>query len=794
MNTRRSGLRALDIKLVRDLWRLWPQALAVALVLASGVATLILAVGAYRSLDETRRVYYERHRFADIFANVTRAPRSAADRIKEISGVVAAEPRIVKHALLDIDGVREPATGLVISIPDRAPPLLNKPYLRLGRMPEPGRVTDVVVNESFAKALGLTIGSQFRAILNGRKRTLTITGIALSPEYIYAIGPGDLMPDNRRFAVIWMSQEALEGIYDLDGAFNAISIKLLQGADEAHVTKRIDDILARYGGTGAYGRKDQLSHAFLDAELRQLQALSRVIPPIFLFVSAFLVNMILTRLISLEREQIGLLKAVGYGQFEIAAHYLKLVAAIALVGILLGFGLGTWFGASLTNLYGRFFQFPFLVFERDADIYLLSSGVSLIAALLGAMKATWQALALPPAVAMQPPAPARFRRLWGERLGLLRYMSQMTIMSLRNMQRWPVRAALTALGLALSVGLLVVSLFAFDSVEFMIDVTYFRSQRQHATINFTDHKPARALQDVARLPGVLRVEPYREVSARIRNGHLWRRISIVGKPESSALSRPLDLDHKPILMPESGVLINRRVAEVLNVRRGDFVEVETLDERRITRRVRIADVIESYFGLSVYMRLDALNRLMEESPVVDGAHIAYDKAAEGRLFARIKETPAVASIAIQWASLRRFRETLAENINMITSVYIALSVIVAFGVVYNSARIQLSERARDLASLRVLGFTKTEVSRVLLTELVVLTLVAQPLGWILGYAFGWLTIQSFSSDLYTTPMIIENATYAKASLVTMAAAAASALIVRRRVDRLDLIAVLKTRE
>lgn len=787
-------LKALDTKLFRDLVRLWPQAFAIAMVLASGVATFVLAVGAHRSLDETRRAYYERYRFADVFATVTRAPQALLPRIEELSGVVAAEARIVKHALLDIEGMSQPATGLAVSLPDHREARLNRLHLRAGRLPEAGSTSEVAVNEAFATASGFGIGSRFRAILNGRSRELVIVGLVLSPEYIYAIGPGDLMPDNRRFAIMWMSEEALAGIFDLDGAFNDVSVKLLDSSYEPEVMRRLDDLLARYGGAGTTARKDQISHAFLDAELRQLEALARVIPPIFLLVSAFLINITLSRLITLEREQIGLLKAIGYGQAAVVAHYLKLVLLITAGGILIGFVIGTWFGASLTRLYGRFFQFPFLVFERDADVYVTAALSSSAAAIVGALKATRDVLRLAPAVAMQPAAPGRFHRLAGENLGLYRAVSQMTMMSLRNMQRRPVRAALSGLGLALSVALLVVSLFAFDSIEAMIDFTFFQAERQQATINFVDKRPAKAIEAVRQLPGVLRAEPYRSVTARLRSGHLWRRVSISGKPAGAELSRPLDMAHRPLVLPEAGLLVNRRVAEVLGITRGQMVDVEILEDRRQALRVPVADVIESYFGLTVLMRIEALNHLLDEGPLVNGIHIAYDRNAEDALFRAVKRTPSVASIALQRVSLQRFRETLADNINMMTSVYIGLAVIVAFGVVYNSARIQLSEHARDLASLRVLGFTRREVSRVLLTELAVLSVLAQPLGWVLGYGFGWLTIQSFSSDLYTTPMVIETATYAKASLITLAAAVGSALVVRRRVDRLDLVAVLKTRE
>ncbi len=354
-------MRALDIKLMRDFRRLWAQALAIALVMASGVATLVLASGASLSLEESRSAYYERNRFADLFATLTRAPLGYVDTIREIAGVAAAEPRIEKFALLDLPEFLEPVTGLAISLPDGRPTRLNVLYLREGRLAEEGRFDEVVVNEQFARAHGLTLGDTLQATLNGRRCRLKVVGIAISPEFIYAIGPGAIMPDDRRFAVLWMSQKALGRLSDLDGAFNSIALALLPGSDEAEIVRQLDALLARYGGTGAYGRKDQVSHGFIDAELLQLRSLTRVIPPIFLAVAAFLINMTLSRLVALEREQIGVLKAIGYANRDVAGHYVKLMVLISLVGVAIGLVAGSYLGGGLTRLYARFFHFPVLV-------------------------------------------------------------------------------------------------------------------------------------------------------------------------------------------------------------------------------------------------------------------------------------------------------------------------------------------------------------------------------------------------------------------------------------------------
>lgn len=782
----------LDRKLVRDLRRMWAQMIAIALVMASGVATYVMASGAYHSLDETRATYYQRYRFADVFAQIRRAPKSTVERLAAVPGVIAAEPRISHLALLDVQGLVEPATARVLSVPDLVPPRLNVVYLREGRLPDATQPDEATINDAFARAHRMHIGSSFKALINGKKRALKVVGIALSPEFIYALGPGDLMPDDRRFAVVWMSEKALAGLFDLDGAFNDVSLKLLPGASERQVIDDTNAILARYGGTGAIARKDQLSHAFLDAELRQLDALRRVMPPIFLLVSAFLINMTLSRTISLEREQIGLLKALGYAQLPIALHYVKLVLVVTSIGILIGFALGAWLGQGLTKLYGEFFHFPFLIFRHDADVYAIAALVTILASVAGALKAVAEVLQLAPAVAMQPPAPTRYKKLFGGQIQIA-WFSQLTVMALRHIWRNPIRSGMTTLGIAMSVGLLVTAWLSFDSVELMIDIAFFRTDREHATLTFSDEKHDRALGVVSRMPGVLRAEPYRSVAVELRKGPRWRQLSIMGKPRTMEMSRVLDLADTPISLPPTGLVVNERVAQLLDIRRGDIVEVKVLEGHRAVREVPVSDVIKGFFGLTAYMDIDALHALMY-GPRLSGVHIAYDDARRQELFDAIKSTPGIGSIGLQRNALTRFRETIAQNINYSVTIYVTLAVIIAFGVVYNSARIQLSEHARELASLRVLGFSRGEVSRVLLTELAVLTLIAVPLGWVIGYSFGIILIKAFSSDLYRVPFTIERATYAKASLVVLSAAAASALIVRRRVDTLDLIAVLKTRD
>lgn len=784
----------LDRKLLRDIRRLWAQALAIALVIAGGVAALLMAVGSYRSLDETRLAFYERYQFADVFASVRRAPKSLVWRIAEIPGVAAAEVRIATFALLDIPGMREPATGQFISLPETREPLLNRLHLRLGRLPEPGRADEVVISESFAKAQGFEPGARFSAILNGRKRPLVVVGIVLSPEFVYTIGPGDIMPDDRRFGVIWMSEQALASIYDLEGAFSSVALKLLPAASEPEVVDRLDALLDRYGGSGAYGRRDQTSHAFLDHSLDMLGNMSRTLPPVFLLVTAFLVNLTLSRLVALEREQVGLLKAVGYDTIAIAGHYLKFVVAIGLIGIAIGSATGTWLGDYVTGLLAEYYRFPFLVFIKSPDLYAMAAGLSLAAAMFGAVRALREVIGLPPAIAMQPPAPPRFRRLLPRRLAFRGLLPQPTVMALRNIARHPVRSALTTVGLALATGIIMVSLFLNGAMEKLVDVTYFMADRQDATVSFVEKQPREAIYEMARLPGVLTVEPYREVPIRIRNGHLERRVMLSGRPRDADLSRIIDVNLRSVVLPEVGLAISDWLARILDARVGDRVEIDLLEGSRRTVSLPVTARIEDYFGINAMMDAEALARVMREAPAINSVHLAVDENQIDALYDRLRRMPPVSGMALQRVSLANFREALAVIVNTMAGIYIGLASIIAFGVVYNGARILLSERARELASLRVLGFHRSEVFRMLFLELALFTLVAQLPGWAIGYGLAWHLSSNLAGELMRTPLIVEPLSYVLASTIVIAAALVSAFIVRKRINRLDLVAVLKTRD
>lgn len=785
-------MRALHIKLFRELRRLWAQVTAIALVMAAGVATMIIGVGTYQSLANTRDAYYETHRFADVFAAVTRAPRPLLDRIAEIDGVLAVEGRIERVATADVEGVEEPASVLLVSLPRIGEPVLNRVYLRNGRLPEgPG---EAAVSEVFAKANNLAPGSFIKVLINGTLRSIAVTGIALSPDFIYAMAPGEMLPDERRFGVVWMQEAELAAAYGLEGAFSNLSLRLLPGVSQAQTIAALDEVLAPYGGRGAYGRDQQISHVFLESELTGLQAMSQLLPPVFLLVAAFLVNITLSRLISLEREQIGLMKALGYSSWAVARHYVELVLLIALVGCTIGFIGGYWLGTQLTLVYTRFYSFPLLIFSRDPGTYVLAAGTTVGAGIAGAINAVRKAAWLPPAVAMSPPAPPDYRKVRGRGMRQIVPLRKTTVVALRHLLRWPWRSAGGILGVALSVAILVGSLWTVGAMEHMIQLTFNRADRQHATLAFQGQHTLSALFAVRRLPGVVRAEAYRAVAAELSNGQVSRRVAIIGRPLDADLNRVIDTNSHAVRLPEAGLVLSRALADILGVRAGGAVWIRLLEGDRRELSVPISEVVEGFMGLGAYMELDALNRLVGDDTTISGANLAIDPVQQANLFSVLKRTPSAGYIALQSIALQQFRKTQVQNLFVMIAVLAGLAGLIAFGVVYNFARISLSEQGREMASLRVLGFTRGEVSSLLLGEIGIVTLLAQPLGWAIGYLIALAMVAGFSNEVYQMALIIGPEVYAYSSLVVCLAAVVSGLVVRRRVDRLDMIAVLKTRE
>ncbi len=785
--------RAIDLKLLRDLRRLWTQALAIAAVLACGITVLLMSVGMSDALDRSRAAYYDRNAFAEVFARATRVPRTLLPEIRAIPGVGDLEGRVSRMVILDLPGRVRPATAQVVSLPEVGTPRLNRPLLTLGRWPAPGAVDEVLVNAPFAEAQGYRPGDRFAANLGGTRRELTMVGAALSPEFIYTIGPGAMMPDPGSHGILWMPARAAEAAFDMTGAVNDLVLSLGRGASEAAVIERLDHLLDPYGGVGAHGRADQVSHAFLDAEIEGLRVMAYVLPPVFLAISVFLVNMVVGRIVAMERAEIGLLKAIGYADRAILVHYLLLAALVALLGIAMGYTLGAWASRAVAELYARFYDFPELIFGISWASYALAALAGFGAAGIGAARAALSAARLAPSVAMAPPPPPAFSRGPLDRmLGRLR-LAQTDMMILRSVTRWPVRAGTSTLGYAFGTAVLVASNFMPESLERLMEMSFDVSNRQDVILTFETDVPADTVEAARRLPGVLQAEGQQVLPVTLANGHRSEDVVLQGIAPGADLSRVLGAEGA-LEPPEAGILLAETLLPRLGLSRGDTVEITLTGHLPEPVTVAVVGTVPQYLGPMGYMASASVDRLLNRAPRVSSINLTLREDMRDAFHAEIKRAPGLGGAIFLSDNREAFEETIATNIRVMSVIYVLLGGTIAVGVAYNGARIQLSERARELASLRILGFGRWEVSWILVGETMLLACLAQPLGWWIGYRVAALITSEFSSDLYTLPLVLGPAIYAQASVVTLAAALGAVMIVRRRADRLDLVAVMKTRE
>ena len=787
-------VKALDRKVLRDLVQLKGQVVTVALVVACGIAGFVAFQSTWDSLESSKEAYYERYRFADAFVRLKRAPETVAAQLEAIPGVARVYTRVVQTIHIPITGQVQPPIGEIVSLPGGQPPL-NRLVLARGRMPESERGDEALLLTAFARRYGIEPGDSLPAVINGTLRELRIVGLATSPEFVYPMPPGGgLSVDDERFAVLWMDRAAIAPAFQMEGAFNDAVFRLQPGASERAVLQEIDRVLDPYGGVPAVGQGRQESNYIVIDEMEQLRTWATVVPLIFLSVSAFLVNVVLSRLVSLQRPEIATLKAVGYGDWAIGLHFLKLVSVFVLLGAGLGLVLGAVLGRGLTGLYTEVFHFPIFSFRVSLPVMLAGTAVSLVAAVVGAAAAVRQVVALTPAEAMRPPAPAVYRPLISERLGLGGFVSQAGRMVLRELERRPLRLFLSSLGVAAAIASLVVGRMSQDALDYLLDVQFQRAWREDLSVTFRDPLPERAVRALGRLPGVHRAEGIRAVAASARVGPRARDVVVLGYEDGAQLRRVVDRRGREVPLPPSGALASAQLATALGIGVGDTVLVKVLEGERRTYPVRLAGLVADLAGLQLYARRSVLAALLGEAPSANSAVLALDPRGTAEVERRLKDMPRVASISSRVSAIRRFREQSGTSMMIISAVLTAFAATIAIGVVYNNARVALSLRSRELASLRVLGFTRTEISGILLSELALQVLVSLPLGVLLSRWFTHWVVSISHPERFRLPAEVSPHRLAFAVLVAVVAAAISALLVRHRLDHLDLIAVLKTRE
>ena len=785
-------VKPLHRKLARDLVRLRGQALTIALVVMAGVASWVSLRATFESLAGARESYYERQSFGDVFASCSRAPASLVPRLQDIDGVTRVSETVVAPIRVRMPESTTPPTGVLIGVKPGGP-AVDIPRVMSGRLPQPGNTEEGTVLEAFAKAHALEEGDFLDVIVGGSERRVRVVGTAVSPEYLFAIAPGDMTGDEKRFGVVWMDLDAVRKLENLPAAFNHVSLSLSPSANETQVITQVDGLLEPYGGVGAFGRSEQPSNRILSQELTQLRGMALITPTIFLAVAAFLLNAVLSRLITLERPEIAALRAIGYTGREVAVHYLQLVLVIAFVGAGAGIALGAWFGRVLVDLYAKYFHFPDPPFEVDARVVAMAVLVSGGSAIVGAIAAAVRIIRMPPAEAMRPPAPPSFRKGLLERVGLFAWLSPASRMIVREVTRKPLRMTTSVIALAFAVAINVVGRFQGDILDEFVTLMFSTSMREDMAVSFRRPVDESVVRSVAAIPGVTRAEPLRSTPVAIGHGHLEKRRTLQGHPEGASLRRFVDQRGEVLPLPRHGIALDDYTAELLGVRVGDPVRVRVLEGRRRVVEVPVETIFAGMTSLEAHTSLDALAEITQERGLTTVV-LSTDPALETAVAHRLDDAPQVFSVTRRSEALARFEALTGETMTTMTILLTVFASIIAVGVVYNDARILLSSQARELASLRVLGFTRAEVSHILLGQIALEVALAILPGLVIGRALCDLIMSTTDPELYRFPTVISPTTYLASALVVVGAAVGSALLVRRRVDHLDLVQVLKTRD
>ena len=799
-------MKVLDRKLLRDLRAMWSQALTIALVVASGLGGFLTSLSAVDSLAAARDEFYVQGRFADLFANVKRAPQALAEQLRALPGVADVQTTVEQIVRIQLAGSSDPVLGQLIGIDRLQPPRLNLVSVVAGRALFDGgdgagqsggadNAIDALVSQGFAQARGLKPGASLSALINGRRRALRIVGIAMSPEFIFAGLFG--MPDQRGFGIFWVDQATLAAAYDMQASFNTLAVRLTPAGartlSDRAVIAELALPLARYGGAAPRPRAEQSSHAMLDNEIKEQRVLGTVLPSIFLGVAAFLLNVVVSRLVATQREQIATLKALGYPNRTIAAHYLKLVLAIVGLGLVLGVLLGHWLGGLFMSLYAEVFHFPSFTHRVSPNLVALAGSITAITAVAGTLSAILATVRLTPAEAMRPSAPGQFKPTVAERLGLTR-LSPALRMILRNMERRPLRTGIGIVGVAAAVAIVVMGNFFRDAIEVIVDSSFTLAMRSDVSVWLTEPADDRVALQLARLPGVLAVESSRQLSATLVHGHRRERVQLRAVPAVPELHRIVDVDGHAARPTGDGLLLTDRLADKLGLRVGEAVRVEIEQGKRRELTLVVNGTVREMMGLNAYMQRDALNLALGDGDLSNGFVLSLERGSETAFLAATQALPRAAGSFSKATMLRNMQELTARNILIMSSVLTAFATVIAVGVVYNNARIALAERAWELASLRVLGFTRGEVSALVLGEMAIVIAIALPLGMVMGWALVHLIAGLLKSDQFFFPVLIQPRTYATAAIAVLASAAASAAVVRRRIDRIDMVSALKVRE
>lgn len=791
-------MKVLLNKLRRTIWNTRGQFLAVTAVVAVGIAVYISMTTSYYNLNQSRDDFYKDNNFADYYFHVVRAPEQVTRQIESLAGVTEANGRIQIDVPLVKEG-NQRASARITSYPI---PIegINRIQLLSGRYFEKhpsGGGVEVLIDSRYFTANRLSFNDTVNIVSDGRKVPLTVVGTATGPEFTIAMkDAATLIPDPETFGLIMMPLNQAQQTLNLPGQINQVVIKLSPGADENKVSEQVKALLEPYGNLSSYPRKKQLSNAILQGELDGLKASSIFMPVIFLSIAAAIQMVMLGRMIKGQRLQIGIMKALGYNNRQIMTHYTTYSMSTSLLGALLGIFFGIWLASAIAVLYAEFFNLPKTIGGLNTSAVINGLVLSLSVGAISGLAASRGVVSVNPADSMRPEPPKNAGSIFLERLPLIwKLLDSTWKMSLRTAIRNRGRFALVLVGVTFSVGMLVVSLFTNDSIDYMIQKQFYLDQRYDYLVRFTSPVKESDLLNISRIEGIIKSEPILEIPVKVYYNNNYQEDILQGIPPDSTLKKLEDPNGYTLNIPENGLLINKKTADKLGIQKGDLVEIETLlgNGPSLNTNLTVVGINQQLIGGGSFLSLEQANLVLMERQLVSGIMLKVDPGKSSSLEEKLNDMNRVSSTLSRQKELDNFHKNMEAMVASI-AIMIFFSVIMGFAIVYNSSVISFAERKRELASLRVLGFTTSEVSGLLLKE----NLIQSMLGVAAGLPFGLLMsrgyVNALSSDLFTIPVVIYPMTYFWAALGGVFFIATAHLLAVRGVKKLDLVDVLKNRD
>lgn len=781
-------------KLIRDIKEAKGQFISILIVVTIGVMFYSGINSTFRNLMNASTKYYSDYRFGDIWVDFYKAPESVMDRINALPYVKMSTGRIVMNAGINISD--ENATVRFITLPDVKEDIVNDINLKSGRYFSREEANQCLVEEEFFKAHNLKLGDYIYPVVNGNEVKIKVIGTVKSPEFVYTLKDNsELMPDSKKFGIIYVKSSFGQSIFGFESSINNASILLQNGVELEDAKDDIERHLKNYGVTDIIDKDDQISNSMLSTEMEGLESMGSAFPIVFFIVAAVIIYIMMGRMVENQRTQIGILKALGFTDMQVLFHYLSYSIFIAVTGSILGSIFGMYLGAGLTKLENMYFHLPLTEMRIYPDLVLPASLLTLIFCLLAGYNSCKTVFKIMPSEAMKPKSPAIGKKILVERVKYLwSNIDNTWKIILRNIFRHKRRALLTSTGVIFSTALLVFALGMNDSVDFTIEQQYQNIQDYDIKVSFSKLLSLDELNSIKNIPGVTKMEPVLETGIEIQNG--WRKkdvalTAVVNNPE---MYRVVDKSGNSVNLPDHGIVVPEKLANILGIKLNDTVFLKPFLPGKEKKEVEVKGIAAQYIGLSAYSSMDNINNIMGEGKIANSAVLRLENPSfEGEVKDKLKDMGAVSSVQSKSDALN----ALLQNLGSMTSsigVMILLAAILSIAVVYNTTTINIFERQREIATLKVLGFKDNEIKKLVFYENYIITTLGLILGLPCGSWLGNYLMTTMTTDFYSMPFITKLWTYVLAAVLTFVFTVMANMILMKKIKSISIVEVLKSRE